>query len=421
MAGVLFLLLCLAQQLLLFLYLRERLPDHRRPRRARTTRLVLTLVFLVANLPWIVVADRLFSGRVWDIGRIPYIAPFFAWQLLTWTVCALVAVYVLLKTVRGAWSVVTSVARTQIDAWRQPRTTHHALERRHPLPGRIDPLARRRFLAKATYSFLASGMALSAYGVWSAGRRPTVTRRTLEFADLPPGLDGLTILHLSDVHAGIHMEFERMRAIAQQANDLGAELIVQTGDMIDISPAYVPEYVRAFRDLSAPLGVVAVLGNHDHYTGEDEVIAGVRDAGQIFVRNGMHVIERGGAVLALLGIDDPRNWRADDPQTDDVRAALRRAPPDAFKVLLAHRPGAFDSASAEGIHLTLAGHIHGGQLRVPGVNWSAGRLITKYPMGHYRRGPAQLYVSRGIGVVGVPIRVFAPPEVALLTLRRTRI
>ncbi len=212
-----------------------------------------------------------------------------------------------------------------------------------------------------------------------------------------------------------------MQEIVAQANALRPDLIVQTGDMIDISRAYIPPYVRAFRGLSAPLGVVTVLGNHDRYTGEGEVIRGCRDAGQVFVQNGCHVIERNGAVLALLGIDDPHNWRADDPQPTDVAAALAAAPPAprAFHVLLAHRPGAWDTAVPRGIPLTLAGHIHGGQFYLPLIGWSAGSLITKYVMGHFQRGNSQLYVSRGIGVVGVPIRVFAPPEIELFELRRS--
>src|SRR5256886_10864712 len=188
--------------------------------------------------------------------------------------------------------------------------------------------------------------------------------------------------------------------------------------MIDISPSYIPAYVRAFRELRPPLGVVTVLGNHDRYTGESEVIRGCRDAGQVFVQNGCHVVERGGASLALLGIDDPHNWTADDPQTRDVDAALAAAPPGAFRVLLAHRPGAWDSAAPRGIPLTLAGHIHGGQFYLPLIGGSARPLITKYVMGHLQRGASQLYRSRGIGVVGVPIRVFAPPEIELFELRR---
>ncbi|HXF94618.1 MAG TPA: metallophosphoesterase [Gemmatimonadales bacterium] len=405
MRGLAYLLLFLAPQILVFLYLRERLPDDRRPRQARAVRMGLAVVFLVANLPWLLVAERVLVGRFWSIGRIPYIAPFVAWQMLGWVFCALVAIYVLLKAVGryGAGAV---------------RWVVHGPTATPSSPPPADAVSRRQFLAKGVYTYFGAGAALSAYGIWSAERQPEITRRTLAFPDLPSGLEGLTILHLSDVHAGIHMEEDRMRALVAQARALDAELVVQTGDMIDISARYVPLYVRAFRDLTAPLGVVTVIGNHDRYTGEDEVINGVRDAGQVFVRNGAHLIERNGAVLALLGIDDPRNWRADDPQERDVRAALRAAPPEAFKILLAHRPGAFDSAAPAGIPLTLAGHIHGGQFYIPGLRWSAGSLITKYVMGLYRRGRSQLYVSRGIGVVGVPIRVFAPPELVLLTLRR---
>ena len=335
--------------------------------------------------------------------------------MLGWIFAGLVAVYIvgkslvwLTRQVRGAWSVAfPAVQRSAEENRSLPRTTHDA------------QLSRRRFLARATYAYAAAGAALSTYGIWNAERLPEVTRRTLTFPDLPPGLDGLRLLHLSDVHAGIHMEQDKMQALVAQANALAADLIVQTGDMIDIDPTYIPRYVRAFRELSAPLGVVTVLGNHDRYTGEAAVIRGVRDAGQVFVRNDAHLIERSGATLALVGIDDPRNWRADDPQPHDIDLALRRTPPEAFQVLLAHRPGAFDGAAPRGIPLTLAGHIHGGQLYLPVIGWSVGRLITKYVMGHFRQGNSQLYVSRGIGVVGVPIRVFVPPEIALIELRRS--
>ena len=150
------------------------------------------------------------------------------------------------------------------------------------------------------------------------------------------------------------------------------------------------------------------------------MIRACRDAGEVFVQNGCHEVERNGAVLALLGIDDPRNWKFDDPQPEDVDVALRAAPPatQAFRVLLAHRPGAWDAATPRGIPLTLAGHIHGGQFYLPLIGWSAGRMITKYVMGHFQRGGSQLYVSRGIGVVGVPIRVFTPPEIEVFELRR---
>jgi len=401
--ALIYLLLFVSPQVLLYLYLRERLPDPTRPRQARLIRRTLAIVFAVFNIPWAIVAVRMFSGSLWGISRIPYIAPWIAWQMMGWVFCALVALYILARAVRRAWSVVR-------ERWgHAPRTTDDAR------------LSRRQFLARATYGYAAAGLGLSAYGIWSAERLPTITRRVLVFPDLPPGLEGLRIAHLSDVHAGIHMLGEKMEGIVAQTNALRPDLIVQTGDMIDISPSFIPDYVRAFRDLQAPLGVVTVLGNHDRYTGEDAVIRGVRDAGQVFVQNGAHVIEHRGAALALVGIDDPRNWRADDPQDADLDLALRRTPGanEAFRILLAHRPGAFDGAAPRGIPLTLAGHIHGGQFYLPVIGWSPGRLITKYVMGHFRQGASQLYVSRGIGVVGVPLRVFVPPEIALFELRRS--
>jgi len=406
--ALIYLLLFASPQLLLFLYLRERLPARARP--------WLATAFVVFNIPWAIVAVRMFSGSLWGISRVPYIAPWIAWQLLGWIFCALVCVYLLGKgvwwligRVRLAWYLVRGkqpvASSMQSDA---RRTTEDAR------------MSRRQFLSRATYTYAAAGLGLSAYGIWSAEQLPTVTRRTLVFDNLPQGLDGLRIAHLSDVHAGIHMSGEKMAGIVARTNALQADLIVQTGDMIDISPSFIPDYVRAFRDLHAPLGVVTVLGNHDRYTGEDAVIKGVRDAGQVFVKNGSHLIEHRGAALALIGIDDPRNWRADDPQEDDLEAALRVTPPQAetFRILLAHRPGAFDGAAPRGIPLTLAGHIHGGQFYLPVIGWSPGRLITKYVMGHFTQGASQLYVSRGIGVVGVPLRVFVPPEIALFELRR---
>src|SRR6266436_7601212 len=305
--ALIYLLLFAEPQVLLYLYLRERLP--------LSARRWLTLVFVVFNIPWGIVAVRMFSGSLWGISRVPYIAPWIAWQFLGWIFCGLVTLYLVGKgvvwTVRRA-SFVVRGRPTEVSDVR--RTTDDAR------------LSRRQFLARATYAYGAVGVGFSAYGIWNAERLPSVTRRTLVFPDLPPALNGLRIAHVSDVHAGIHMSEEKMREIVKQTNTLGADLIVQTGDMIDISQAFIPDYVRAFRDLQAPLGVVTVLGNHDRYTGEDAVIRGVKEAGQVFVKNGAHVIERGGAALALVGIDDPHAWRADDPQDEDIDDALRVTP-----------------------------------------------------------------------------------------------
>ena len=185
---LIYLLLFLSPQILLYLYLRERLPDPARPRQARGVRAGLALVFMLFNSPWLLVAPRLLSSSMWGLGRIPYLAPWLAWQLLTWIFCALVAVYVLGKgawwlanKLRGEWGV---VVRGGVHRASGPH-------REVPLPTPHAVMSRRSFLARATYAYGGAGAALSGYGIWSAFRLPEVTRRTLLFRDLPAGLEGL--------------------------------------------------------------------------------------------------------------------------------------------------------------------------------------------------------------------------------------
>src|SRR2546422_1002916 len=184
---LIYLLLFMAPQGLIYVYLRERLPDPTRPRQAHLVRVALAGVFIAFNLPWLVVGQRvLFGGGMWGVGRIPFTGPWIAWQLLGWIYCALVTVYLfgkgvwwLATKVRGGWYVVQARAIRPSEPHReQPLTTHHAV------------VSRRRFLARATYAYAGVGATLSTYGIWSAYRLPQVTRRTLVFPDLPRGLDG---------------------------------------------------------------------------------------------------------------------------------------------------------------------------------------------------------------------------------------
>src|SRR5439155_494727 len=126
-----------------------------------------------------------------------------------------------------------------------------------------------------------------------------------------------------DLHAGIHLGEDMMQEIVAQVNGLRPDLIVQTGDMIDISRSYIPPYVRAFRELSAPLGVVTVLGNHDRYTGERDGIRGCRDAGQVLVQNGCHVIERNGGTRAREVLSGARAGRTRHRRHAEPRALHR--------------------------------------------------------------------------------------------------
>jgi predicted MPP superfamily phosphohydrolase len=382
----LLLLACFAApQLVVWLYVRRLIPV--RGGRSRLFGILTTTLFAVANAPWVLIAHALLSNPAWRPPRTPLAGAWVVWQMLG--VVALVGI------------VVYEGSR---------------LLGRRRATGRDADHARRAFLRRAALGTAAFTVGVGGYGLWNAGRVPLVHRRRLALSGLPPALQGFTVAHLTDIHAGFAMDEEAMRAIVQRVADQRPDLVVITGDMVDGGSPDVAGFGRAFRDVAAPHGVIAVLGNHDHYVGAARVSRAARDAGIRVLVNGYHVIERGGEALVLLGVDDPQHRGFDPPQGHVVRAVAEGAPGDGVRILLAHRPGAFDTAAELGIPLMLAGHTHGGQIGIPLFELTPARLISRYPRGHYRRGASQLYVSAGVGTTGVPLRIGIPPEVALLTL-----
>jgi hypothetical protein len=271
-------------------------------------------------------------------------------------------------------------------------------------------LSRRNFLKKASLS-AAGSLAFASTGVAAARSLPGLRRVTLEMPDLPNALDGITLLQISDVHAGLYMSVDRMRRINDIVASLPVDLIVFTGDQIDRRPIDADMFTEGFRGISAPLGVYGVLGNHDYYVDQSRARSALADAGITPLVNRSTIIERGNARLALVGLDDL--WSpAGGPDF-----SLLRNPSDAFRVCLCHQPQGWEAAHAAGAHLTLSGHTHGGQIALPTRNVNVARLQTRYIAGPYRRDDAALYVSRGIGVGAVPVRVGAPPELDVITLR----
>jgi predicted MPP superfamily phosphohydrolase len=289
-------------------------------------------------------------------------------------------------------------------------------------PDPVDPFAplpegRRVFLARAATGLFAGAGALAAAGIHSAEAQPLLSRHDVALPGLHPDLDGLTIVQLSDVHAGMLMTEERMAEIARHAAALQPDVVVLTGDLLDMSRKAGPPFARAFSGLHGKLGTFAILGNHDYYAGAGAAVAAVQDAGGVLLRNDGRRLERGKGSLWIGGTDDPACislGRSVDPQR-----ALRGAAPGEPRVLLAHRPSLFHECAGAGAQLVLSGHTHGGQVALS-PRWSLARAIGPYTMGFYRRGDAQLFVHRGLGVVaGMPLRLGSRPEIALLTLRRS--
>ena len=279
------------------------------------------------------------------------------------------------------------------------------------------PESRRVFLARSATGLLGGAAVLSGVGLVQQEGAPLLTRREIFLSGLHPDLEGLTILQLSDIHAGSLIDEARMATVARRAAALAPDLVVFTGDLLDASARAAEPFARGFAGLRGRLGTFAVLGNHDYFAGPGAAAEAVRAIGGTTLINQGVRIERGSGSLFLGGVDDPIAWNLQTGRVDP-EAALGKALRGETRIMLAHRPQLFPLCANAGAQLVLSGHTHGGQFAFS-PRFSMARLITPYTMGLYRRGPSQLYVHRGIGVVaGAPLRLGSPPELALFTLRK---
>ena len=255
--------------------------------------------------------------------------------------------------------------------------------------------------------------AASVVGVRGALRLPAVRRVEVRLPRWPAALDGLRIAQLSDIHIGPLLGRDFAAGLVERANALGADLVAVTGDLVDGSVHHLKREVAPFGELSAPMGVYFVTGNHDVYSGGEAWADHVAELGLRVLRNERVTLERGGARFHLAGVDDHRgDWV--HGSSEDLDAALAGREPELPVVLLAHDPSTFVRAATLGVDLQLSGHTHGGQIWP--FNYLV-RLAVPFVAGLYRRGESQLYVSRGSGFWGPPLRLLAPAEITEITLR----
>jgi len=259
-----------------------------------------------------------------------------------------------------------------------------------------------------------------AWGFTGGQRFIEETRIAIDVPGLPDPLRGLRIVHLSDLHIGNGMEDVRLDALVARVNEMGADLVALTGDLFDFDPRHVEDGARRLGRLRARLGVFAVLGNHDHYTGREYVAESLGQlAPGIQLLRGDLVRIPGVEPLYLAGVDDPgADWTARGVRLQELEDLGEGMPEDGPVVLLIHRPEAFPQAQRLGFPLVLAGHTHGGQLALPGAgHLNLARMVTRYHRGLYRENGSTLYVNRGIGVAGPAIRFNCPREIATIELR----
>ncbi len=282
-----------------------------------------------------------------------------------------------------------------------------------------ENLPRRDWLRRALdYGVLLAAGGQAAVGYAVATRLPRVLRIALPVCDGGSALCGLRIAHLSDLHIGPTLRGDWLAALVAQVNGLLPDLIVITGDLIDGFVEQLADQVAALETLRAPLGCFFVTGNHEYFYRPQEWVGHLRRLGLGVLVNESRVLRHRGASLSLSGICDESAAAAlpaHRPDLDRVAASLCRlpGPTPALRLLLAHRPRFAPRAAALGFDVQLSGHLHGGQF-FP-LTWLL-RPLTPYVGGLYRVGSLHLYVSRGTGYWGPPMRHGAPPELALLTL-----
>ncbi|MFM6848911.1 MAG: metallophosphoesterase [Terrabacter sp.] len=273
------------------------------------------------------------------------------------------------------------------------------------------PAARRRALRIGTPVVVLAALGTTAHGLGEAAQ-PSVTPVTIQDADLPTEFDGLRVALVTDLHVGPIRDSGFTRRVVDQVNAQRPDVVVLAGDLIDGKVAQVSEALAPLADLEAPLGVFAVSGNHEFISQEaDAWMDHWETLGIDVLRNENATLTRGSATIRMAGIHDETGRGPDAPNID---SALRGVPGDAFTMLAAHQPKAAESARGKGVDLQLSGHTHGGQL------WPFRyAVLLQQPLidGLGTVGDVPVLTSRGAGAWGPPVRVLAPPEIPVITLR----
>jgi len=322
-----------------------------------------------------------------------------------------------------------------------------------PAAAELLPNPSRRYLFKTATVLAGAGPFLTAMYGFAAERLDYQVRRVeIPIPNLPAGLEGMKIVQISDIHLSSYMPRLQVRRAVNMANDLGADLALVTGDFITGPSDPIADCIDEVRGLRASLGVWGCNGNHEIYArAEDKAQALFAQAGMKLLRYENAQIQFKGASFNIIGVDYQRERTPGGRRVQmlqDLEPLVRRDMPN---ILLSHNPNTFNRAAEMGIELSLAGHTHGGQIQVEILDHrlSPARFITDYVAGLYHRpmfalapndrassavsrfdksrgslfpngtsALASIYVNRGLGTVGAPVRIGVPPEITLLTLRR---
>jgi uncharacterized protein len=299
-----------------------------------------------------------------------------------------------------------------------------ATVRTQPSPvGDAVSLSRRSFFEQATVAAGTVPFVAAFYGLVYGRLEIETSQYRVALARLPRGFEGFRIAQLSDIHIGPFMSAAEIRRCVEITNRLKPDLILLTGDYVIWDPSTQHAVVDALSGLRAPHGVFGSLGNHEMWARVEDSIT------QIFMAQGTRILRKenvtlrsGGDELNLIGVDFQTHRPMGSHHEgivheylDDIESLVRH---DTANILMSHNPNTFDRAAALGIDLSLAGHTHGGQVAFEFISpeISPSRLVTPYVAGWFSKPGGKLYVNRGIGTIGVPMRMGAPPEITVYEL-----
>ncbi len=270
-------------------------------------------------------------------------------------------------------------------------------------------LERRSFL---TAGFLT--LATAAVGSWQAIAGPKIYEVDIPLPNLPKEFDGFKIVQISDLHAGPTIGLSYVENVVAMANQLAPDLIVLTGDFIDGSVQQLRDVIAPLRNLRSQHGTYFITGNHEYYWGVTDWLEEFRRLGAHVLLNEHVIIRQNNSSFLLAGVSDYHAAQIMPEHASDPKKALAGAPEHTVKILLAHQPASYQEASALGFDLQLSGHTHGGQY----FPWNyVVALFHRYYKGLNKHKNMWIYVSRGTGYWGPPLRTGVPSEITLLRLR----
>jgi predicted MPP superfamily phosphohydrolase len=279
-------------------------------------------------------------------------------------------------------------------------------------------ISRREFARRLIRAGAAAGL-LGASGVAGYANlieplNYEITATDILIPELPARFENFRLTQLTDLHHSSLVSLGQIRRVVELAQTTRPDLFVLTGDYTTARRSYIEPCAEALSALKAPEGVWAVLGNHDHRNDPELTRQALRRAKINTLDNANTLVTRGAEALQLIGIGD---WSWADADWRRARHGVRAGVP---QILLSHEPHVADLPEVAGVSLIISGHTHGGQINLPFFGPPAALFLPdlKYLSGLYRVAPAtQLFVSRGTGMIGLPLRIGARPEIAVLTLK----